>query len=143
MAGKPLPVMPVQDAPILAETIDAINRSWLNGQYSDLAPFLHDDVVFVAPGLEDSIRGRELCVQSYRDFVEATHVNSFETGTPDIQLWGNTAVAACPFSIRYEMDGRSILETGTDLLVFARDGAAWRVVWRTVSSREMPAEGDG
>ncbi|HET6569786.1 MAG TPA: nuclear transport factor 2 family protein [Rhodothermales bacterium] len=129
--------MSVQETSLLLETIDAINRSWLEGRYSEIAPFLHEDVVFMAPGFEGRIKGRAPCAQSYRDFVEAVHVNAFEAGMPEIQVWGDAAIAACPFSITYEMDGRSTLEAGIDLLVFARDGAQWQVVCRTVSSREV------
>ena len=53
----------------------------------------------------------------------------------------NTAVAVCPFGIVYEIEGTTYSEKGFDILVFARTGDGWKIVWRTLTSepQELPA----
>lgn len=44
---------------------------------------------------------------------------------------GVTAVATVMFRIRYELAGNTFDESGTDVLILAREDGTWRVVWRT------------
>jgi len=121
------------------ETVAALNRSWLEGRYEDLAGYFHPDVVFVPPGFTARLAGREACVQTYRDFGAAATVREFTPAPPQVDVWGDTAVAACPFSIVYELAGTTYHERGVDLLVFAREAGAWLVVYRSMTSPESTA----
>lgn len=81
------------------ETIAALTRSWLEGRYEEPAGYCHPDVVLMPPGFTARVAGRDACVQSYRDFGAAATVREFTPAPPQVDVWGHTAVAVCPFSI--------------------------------------------
>lgn len=121
------------------ETVAALTRAWLDGRYEDLAGYFDPDVVLMPPGFTARVVGREACVQSYRDFGAAATIHEFTPAPPQVDVWGDTAVAVCPFSIVYEMQGATYDERGVDLLVLAREAGAWRVVFRTMAPPEPAA----
>lgn len=114
------------------EVIRAVNDCWLNGWYDQLDQYFDDSVVLERPGFAGRIEGREALIASYREFGERAHVRRFQSGTPSVHVRGDTAVCTAPFVVCYEHDGRSVEESGTDLLVFARADRRWVIVWRTV-----------
>jgi ketosteroid isomerase-like protein len=118
----------------LAALVEDLNRAWLDGRWGDLAPLVDAEVVLLTPDGE-RVTGREAFVASYRDFARRARVRSFAPGEPKIDVWGDTAMASCPFHIVYEAGGDTHDESGTDLLLLARSTArngGWRVVWRTM-----------
>lgn len=114
------------------EVVRAVNDCWLNGWYEQLDQYFDDRVVLARPGFSGCIQGRDALLASYREFGERAHVRRFEPGTPVVHVRGDTAVSTAPFAICYECDGRTVEETGTDLLVFSRADGHWAIVWRTV-----------
>ncbi len=56
-------------------------------------------------------------------------MREFKESDPDIDLWGNTAVATYSWEITYEMNGQNYHESGQDLFVLTRDEDGWRAVW--------------
>jgi ketosteroid isomerase-like protein len=80
------------------------------------------------------VAGREAYVPSYRDYDTAAFTETFTPDEPQIDVMGDVAVATCPFSIVYRLEGVTYKERGRDLLVFARQQAGWRVVWRSMQT---------
>ena len=62
--------------------------------------------------------------------VHAATVRELAAPDPDIYLTGDTAVAVCPWSMTYVLNGTTYSESGHDVLVFNRHDAEWRAVWR-------------
>ena len=62
--------------------------------------------------------------------VNAATVRELAAPDPDIYLTGDTAVAVCPRSMTYLLNGTTYSESGHDVLVFNRHDAEWRAVWR-------------
>lgn len=122
------------------ETVEALNRAWLEERYDELATFFHPLAVLVAPNFSARLEGREACIQTYREFGEAATVLEYIPERPEVDHWGSTAVAICPFFIVYELNNKTYREKGVDLLVLTYEGGSWQVVWRKLSSREL-AEG--
>ena len=120
------------DRRAVAEIVLRINDAWRQGRYDELNTYFHPDVVVVPPGFSDSVVGRESCVQSYKDFTAAATIHEFVASEPVVEIWGETTVATCGFTIAYEMSGQSHREVGTDILVFTRERDTWLVVWRTL-----------
>lgn len=109
-----------------------ITELWLDKRYDDIGPLLADGVVIAPPGFDGRVHGREAYVQSYRDYDAAITTHEFAPGEPQIDIVDDTAVAVCPFFVVYEMEGAIYRENGRDVLVLARSGDAWRVIWRTM-----------
>ena len=113
--------------------IEDVNRAWLAGRYEAIAPHVHPDVVLAPPGGGVPIVGREAFVRSYAEFGAMATVHAFEQGERRIDVWGDTAVATCPFRIDYELPSGRFREQGTDVLVLVRNGADWLICWRTIT----------
>jgi ketosteroid isomerase-like protein len=124
----------------IRDIVAAINSAWTSGRYEEIGQYVSDQVVMAPPGLNGRVMGREAYVASFRQFAEVARTRIFDPGVPRVDVMGGTAVATCPFSIRYEMEGQTYQEKGFDILVFAFAGGAWKVVWRTLLSEPAPQE---
>jgi hypothetical protein len=114
--------------------VNKINEGWLRQQYDEIGNCLADDVVIAPPGSGNRVKGRDAYVQSYRDYDAAAKTHEFVAEDPQIDILGDTAAVVCPFSITYEMNSKTYKERGRDILILARQGSEWRVVWRTMQS---------
>ena len=117
----------------IRDLINGINRTWLKGDPADLEGYLHELVVIQPPGGAPRVHGREACIASYKAFTDQAKVTRFEPRDAEIDVFGDTVVATYRFRIVYELNARTHDEDGGEVLVFLRDGDAWRVVWRTVT----------
>ena len=117
----------------IQDTVREINEAWLKRRPADLAHFLHDEIVIAAPGFQDHVRGRQAAVDSYDQFAATATVHAADFAEPDIQTWGDTAVATYRFTLDYAMGGGARNhDTGWDILVLCRAAGKWQVVWRTI-----------
>jgi hypothetical protein len=116
----------------IQDIVREINEAWLERRPADLAHFLHDEIVIAPPGLQGRVQGRQAAVDSYEQFAEAAAVHAADFDEPDVQAWGDTAVATCRFTLDYAMGGARNQDTGWDVLVLRRTAGTWQVVWRTI-----------
>jgi len=131
----------MEDIREIREIVAAINEAWVIGDYEAMAPYVAEHVVMAPPGLEDRrVLGRAAFVASFRQFAEVAKTREFLAGVPRVDVIGNTAVATCPFTIAYELEGTTYREKGFDVLVFSRTTGGWKVVWRTLISEPEPQE---
>lgn len=124
----------------IRHVIERINAYWQEKCYDEIGAFLAEGAVIAPPGSNQRVRGRDAYVQSYRDYDRAVTTHEFNTSDPQVDVVGNVAVAVCPFSVVYEMDGITHRESGRDILMFLKSGNNWIVVWRTMeieSSEEI------
>lgn len=119
------------------ETVEALNRAWLEERYDELATYFHPFAVVVASNFSARLEGREACIQTYREFGAAATVLEYVPERPQVNHWGSTAVAVCPFFIVYELNNKTYREKGVDLLVLTNEEGSWQIVWRGLSSREL------
>lgn len=108
-----------------------INASWLAGDFTALAAAFHPAMVMALPGFAARVEGRERLVGSFRDFMQQATVHSFAATEPEVEVWGDTAVATFRFDIDYEIGGERSRDTGGEAMVFLREEGRWRAVWRT------------
>jgi ketosteroid isomerase-like protein len=120
--------------------VAAITEAWRGGNYDAIGGYVDENVVMAPPGLEGRVLGRDAYVASFRQFAEVATTHEFSSETPRVDVVGATAVAVCPFTIGYELEGTMYREKGFDVLVFARVAGAWKVVWRTLMSEPQPTE---
>ena len=111
-------------------TLTAINTAWLEDRVDAMASHFREDVVFCAPGFTGRVEGRAACLDSYRQFLQVARLISFSADEPEIDVFGDTAVASTAWSTSYELEGNRHDETGRDVFVFTREGDAWRAGWR-------------
>lgn len=125
----------MSDEAEIAARVRAINDCWSEGRYDDLLRYFHEEMVLVMPGFEERVEGVEPIIASYRDFGEQATIHAFEPSEPRVDVIGQSAITATPFTIDYDFDGSRYHETGVDLLVFVRADDGWRVRWRTLLPR--------
>jgi hypothetical protein len=116
----------------IQDIVRGINEAWLERRPADLARFLHDEIVMAPPGFQGHVRGRQAAVDSYEQFAAAATVHAADFDEPNVQAWGDTAVATYRFTLDYAMGGVRIQDTGWDVLVLRRAADTWQVVWRTI-----------
>jgi uncharacterized protein (TIGR02246 family) len=115
------------------ELIRRSNRAWVAGAANEVAALFDEAAVVVAPGLQGRIAGRDQIVRSYEEYVHHARTHSFEELEHSIDVFGDLAVVAYRFDVRYTLndeDGERD-ETGQELLVLRRGAAGWKVIWRT------------
>jgi hypothetical protein len=83
------------------------------------------------------LEGRDACVQTYREFGASAKLVEFAPERPEFNQWGNTSVALCPFSIIYELNGKTYREKGVDLLILTNEEGPWQIVWRGLFSQTL------
>lgn len=122
----------------IVEVIERLNAAWPAGEFDQLTDVFDPAVVLVPiePGDGQRLVGRDAVIQSYREFVEQAGLHQLEFEQPEIDVFGTTAVASCPYRIDYEIGGRRWIGTGRDLLVLHEGGSGWRVVWRSLVAGE-------
>jgi uncharacterized protein (TIGR02246 family) len=112
------------------DVVAKINAAWRLRRFDGLAECFHEDAVIVGPGYVEMARGREKCVESYRDFASSATVLSYSESTPSLWIWEATAVCTYSWEMQYQSQGGVSHEAGTDQLVLALVDGRWQVVWR-------------
>ena len=123
--------------------LNKINDAWLAGPPDGIPGVLNEcfsaDMVIRGPGFQAMGRGKEACVKSYVDFVRQAKVRSCTLSEPEIDHFGDTAIAAYSWEMTYELDGHEYHDSGHDLFVLARVEGRWLAVWRAL----LPAQAGG
>jgi uncharacterized protein DUF4440 len=112
--------------------VTTINDAWSQGRPEELHQYFDDQMVIRGRAFQEMSRGREACVRSYIDFLNAATVERFQLGEPEIDLHGDTAVATYPWEMTYQLQGKTYTESGHDLFVFSHGSGAWRAIWRAM-----------
>jgi ketosteroid isomerase-like protein len=97
----------------------------------DLASFLAEDIVFVAPGGTSRIAGLAQVIESYRQFTSQAEVRRFETSDHFVTRRSETAIIEYAWQMTWVAAEEEHNDMGRDVLVLARRDQNWRVVWRT------------
>jgi ketosteroid isomerase-like protein len=109
----------------------AMDRCWMECRYDDLASYIADDVVMVAPGGQGRIAGLDAAVGSYREFMARARVHHYQTSGHAVTRSGNAAVVEYGWDMAWDSDGSSHKATGQEVLVLSQRDGNWRVIWRT------------
>ncbi|MEZ4553908.1 MAG: nuclear transport factor 2 family protein [Dehalococcoidia bacterium] len=117
------------------DIVRRVNQAWVLGRTEELETLLHLSMVVLPPPPAEPVRGREACIESYREFALAARVLHFEELHPTVDIFGDTAVATYDFAITYEMNGTYTTERGREIFVLAHEDGRWQAVWRT----QLPA----
>ena len=111
-----------------------INDAWLTGNPDALNEFFHEDMIMKGPGFQTVGKGKQVCVQGYKDFLSQCVIKDYKESEPDIDVWGETAVAVMPWKMTYELAGQEYTESGHDVFTFTHQNGKWLAVWRALLS---------
>jgi ketosteroid isomerase-like protein len=116
--------------------LEKINEAWSKGNPESipgkLSSSFHDAMVIRGPNFQELSRGRQACVQSYKDFLDQARVHQCKLSEPQIDVAGDTAVATHAWEMTYEQMGETYEESGHDLFVFTRANGKWLAAWRVM-----------
>ena len=111
-----------------------INHCWYKGQPSQLADYFHDNIVFNGPDLKQQFTGKDICIQSYIDFLNCSKILLYKEANPVVHIFGSTAIVSYYFEMKYEQKDKVYHETGTDIMVFNKYANSWKAVWRSLAN---------
>ena len=123
-----------KDQQELWNIMQQINKSWLSRQPAQLAGYFHENVVFNSPDLKRQSVGKDICVQSYIDFMNNSKVLFCNETNPIVHVFDNTAIVTYDFEMKYEQKNKVYHETGTDILIFNKQQDSWKAVWRSLAN---------
>jgi hypothetical protein len=116
----------------LWDIMHQINNGWLTGQPAQLADYFHENIVFNSPDLRKQSIGKDICIQSYTDFISNSKILFFDQTNPIVHVFDNTAIVTYDFEMKYEQKDQVYDETGTDIMIFNKQRYSWKAVWRTL-----------
>ncbi len=116
----------------IKELLETINSSWSNRQFENLHECFHQDICMQLPDFSGKISGRDVLVQSYKDFVDKAEVLEFSEDNPQIDIIESTAVAIYTYTIKYRMNDTVYDESAREMFIFSKIDDDWKAVWRTM-----------
>jgi hypothetical protein len=118
------------DHAAIRDLLARLTDAWRGRRYDEIGPLLDERVVFVTPSFIARSEGRDACIYSYRQFVEAATIHHYAESNHSIDVWGDTAVASYRFDIEWQMNGPRTRQWGFDVFTLVRRDGAWRIAWR-------------
>lgn len=113
------------------DLINKINELWLSGKTRELYDYLSNYVVFATPGFNKYLKGKDLCINSYKEFIQQAAVEDFQTDQLNVDFFEDTAIGTYHFYIRYQMEGETHEEEGYEIMGFRKPNNQWLLIWRT------------
>ncbi|MBZ0265122.1 nuclear transport factor 2 family protein [bacterium] len=112
--------------------MESINHAWVNEDINMMIPLLHPDICMVMPDQSELAKGRDILIESFRQFVDSVEIHQFVVEEKSVQIIGNTAVVRYRYSLTYTMEEHRITDKGWDMFIFEKIEDTWIAVWRTM-----------
>lgn len=132
--GENMEVKTMDESKIKEEVwqiIQTLNRAWaVEENVADLKKYFHKNMVAITPTDRDRLEGRDVCIASWKKFVQAAKIIYWREIDPKIQLYsdGKLAVVTYYYDMSYEMSGKTINTGGRDMFILANENGKWWVV---------------
>ncbi len=114
------------------KVIERIDAAWRQKKFAGLDECFHEDAVIVGPGYAECGRGRDKCVESYREFATNAAVLSYSESAHSLRTWEATAVYTYDWKMTYQREAGPSHERGSDQLVFQSGACGWQLIWRYI-----------
>jgi hypothetical protein len=109
--------------------VKALNKAWAkDANVERLKEYFHPDMVAITATDREVLEGRDACLASWRQFVQATKIHRWDELQPKVRLFGDTAVVTYYFDMSFDMDGNTIDLAGRDMYVLVRENGRWWAV---------------
>jgi uncharacterized protein (TIGR02246 family) len=120
----------MSDIQTLKQAIHDLNQAWWKEDFDKLASYFHPEVVFTSPDFKAEIKGRDACLQTYKEYTEQAQTHGLDIMDERIQLQGDVAVVSYHYVIDFETAEKRYQESGRDIMVFKKEDNQWLVIWR-------------
>jgi len=114
------------------KVVERINKAWQQKKFAGLGECFHEDVVIVGPGYAEFGRGRDQCLESYREFATNAAVLSYAESAHSLRVWETAAVYTYAWKMTYKREKGPRQESGSDQLVFQSGPHGWQLIWRYI-----------
>jgi ketosteroid isomerase-like protein len=115
----------------ISDIAQKINDLWINNKTGELYNYLSNDVVFASPGFHKYLKGKDLCINSYKEFMAQATIRDFQIEQINVDMFNDIAIATYHFSIEYDKNGQRYSEKGYELMAFREFDNQWLLIWRT------------
>ena len=115
----------------IIDFVRKINEIWIEGNTEELYNYLSNDVVFASPGFNKYLKGKDLCVNSYREFIGQALVRDFQTSQYNVDLFNDIAIATYQFEIDYLLNDQEYKDHGFEIMAFRQVDNQLLLIWRT------------
>ncbi|TFH60376.1 MAG: DUF4440 domain-containing protein [Candidatus Zixiibacteriota bacterium] len=117
------------------QTLQSLNRAWTTGKCDELKDYFHENMVAITPVDRQRREGRQACIDGWAQFVAGTtKIHYWKELDPQIQIYGDTAIATYYYDMLFDMGGKTIASAGRDMLVFVKEEGKWWAVADQFSS---------
>lgn len=112
-----------------------LHARWPTASEAELAAFYHPEVVLLPPDMGRPICGRGAVVASYREFVDAAELLSFDITEllvfPFSSDASTTHMAHLQFRIEYLLDAERYVERGLEVYALLEQAGQLQIIWRS------------
>ena len=115
-------------------TVRSMNDAWIKGNPDDLAGFFHRNMVAITPFGRDLLDGAAACIAGWKRFADTARIHHWEETDPAIHVYGESAVVAYYYRIRFDMSGQAFDMEGRDMFFFIKEKGRWWAVADQFSS---------
>jgi general stress protein 26/ketosteroid isomerase-like protein len=117
----------------IASSVKRIDETCMQGRgFDGLANLFHEDMVMVHPQFSARAAGRDACIKCYEDACSQMKFHKLDTSEQQIEIFGDAAVVSHKYDCVWDYRGKTFTDDGHEIFVFVRDGAGWKVAWRTL-----------
>jgi len=116
------------EAAVVWQTVQELNRAWTQGDPADLAKFFHRDMVAITPVDRRRREGQTACIEGWAGFAKMARISSWKETEPLVQVYGNAAVATYYYDMNCEMGGQALRLQGRDMLFLVKENGRWMTV---------------
>ncbi len=116
----------------IQQTIRDLNAAWQRGDLDTVRTLYHPQAILLPPDAGEPLDGRDLIVESYREFLDYAELVAFEITAMNSRDFGATGVCHMRFVTEYRYQRQHMKDSGLDVYVLQRaDDDGYRVVWRS------------
>lgn len=120
----------MDDKTIIKNIVTGLNKAVAEGKLDKIGPLFHENIKIVSPELKIHGDNKEICIQSYIDFLSKAKIEQYTDNITDIFVYENTAVVFYTYNITWSMGGKSFTDQGKELYVLTKENNKWLIILR-------------
>jgi ketosteroid isomerase-like protein len=114
-----------------------INQASIQCDLATLQQLTYEDMVII-PEFMHRVKGQQLYLDSVNEFAGRGEVIDYREIDPNIEIFGDTAVASFQYESEWKSNNESYHEKGKDIWVLKHFEDTWKLVWRTLLPDPAP-----
>ena len=106
----------------------ALNDAWTKADGETLPEYFHPRMVAITPVGKLRIKGAAKCLEGWQQFARSNTIHSWREDDPDIELFGDTAVATYYYVMDVTMGSKRLTLSGRDMLTVRKENGRWWLI---------------